>query len=149
MANFLCPEFLRKWTGARPQQEGINLFLTEEPHRIGFGTRHPVNVLTGVQTQIGQNDGDERVRGGSYPINRYPLPFQIPYRADPIRPKQLETADVDSCKYHKRFPCIEIQNSWPRESHSDVNLTGDQHLSGSGIWLAAPDVLDISEPLAT
>ena len=102
------------------------------------GTRHPVDVLTRVQTQIGQNDGDERVRGGSYPINRYPLPFQIPYRADPIRPKQLEAADVDSCEYHNRFPCIETQNSWPHESHADVGLTGGQQLTGFGICLAAP-----------
>ena len=90
------------------------------------------------------------VRGGSYPINRYRLPFQVPHRADPIRPKQLEAADMDSCKYHNWFACIETQRlRGPTNPMPMSACTGGQQLTGLGICLAAPDVLDIGEPFAT
>src|SRR5215813_1956685 len=58
IANLLCPQFLWHW---RKANQRVNLPLGEELCGLGWGMRHPVNVLLRVQAHVHYHAGEEGV----------------------------------------------------------------------------------------
>ncbi len=62
IANLLCPQLLWHWWKANQR---VNLPLGEELCGLGWGMRHPVNVLLWVQAYVHHHAGEKGVVGAS------------------------------------------------------------------------------------
>jgi hypothetical protein len=86
------------------------------------------------------------VLGRSQSAHRDGFPLQVGDRADPLRPDQLEAADVQSHERDDRVPCLQRQEKRPAEIRGEVDLArGDGRLLPDALFL---DPLYVGEPLA-
>src|SRR5206468_6392773 len=84
--------------------------------------------------------------GAPSPFTATVFPLQVAYRADPLRPKQLEAANMHACQQDKRVPRLQLQEKRHAEMQREVNLAGGKSrlLVEKVLFL---DVLHLSEPL--
>ena len=111
--DLLRPQFLRVW---REAQEGVDLPLGEELHRLRRGMRDPGDVLPGIQPHVGHHAGEEDVLAGAQLVHRDGLPLQVTDRADPLRPEQLEAADMHPRQDDDRIPRVHLDDEPARRS---------------------------------
>jgi hypothetical protein len=139
----LRPQFLHVlWKG----HQGVDGPLGQELHGLSRGIGHPGDVLLGRQSHIGGHAREEHVVGRSQPVHRDGFPLQVADRADPLRPEQLEAANMHACQQDKRVPGLQLQEKRHAEMQREVDLAGGKSrlLVEKVLFL---DVLHLSEPL--
>src|SRR5439155_20488199 len=92
VADLLRPQLLR--IGRKPQ-EGVDLALRQESHRLARGVRRPVDIFLRIQTNVSHHAREEDVLARAERLYADRLPLQVVHGADALRPEQHEAPNLN------------------------------------------------------
>ena len=106
----------------RKAEVGVDLSLREQPLALGGGMLDEVHVLARIQPHVGHHAGEEDVLGRPELSDRDRLALQIPDRANPVRPEQLETSHVHAAQDRDGVAGVQLDDQRRDEVQGDIDL---------------------------
>jgi hypothetical protein len=106
-----------------------------------------MDVFIGVQPHIGHHACQVDVLAGAPLWHGHGLPLQVTDRPHALRPKQLETADMDARQHDNGIARVHADNERGGEAQAEVGVARGEGLREAGSFHGL-DVLDLGEPLA-
>jgi len=100
----------------------VHFPIGEEAHAFGRGVRDEVDVPAWVQSYIRHHAGDVDLLRRSEYGDRNRLPFEIPDRANPGCPEQLEAAGVDTGQECDRISGVDLNHD--RRCEVETHIDG-------------------------
>jgi hypothetical protein len=136
MSDPLRAHFLRLWGESH---EGVGLAFNEKAHRVRVLLPcDPLDVLAGIDADIGEHAGEQNMVTPSEHIKGNGLSLQITRRLDALGCKELIATRMDSSEHDDRLPGVQgWQVAW-RVPHRRVCPT-----CGDSIWPGCAPHFDV------
>jgi len=100
-------------------QEGVDLPCSEELQRVERGVGYPVEVLGGIEPDLG---GHQRQLMGRGVVETDTLAFQVADASDTPLHEQLEAADMHPGEHGHRDPGFDLRKEKHRKVQSEIHL---------------------------
>src|SRR5262249_38693711 len=104
----------------------IHLPLSEKTFAFLSRVRDEVDVLARVESDVRHHASQVDVLPVPEFGDRNAFPLEIPNRTNPVRPEQLEAADVISGQHGDGITKVHLDDELPGEIETDVNTTRSQ-----------------------
>src|SRR5262245_690872 len=130
----------------RKRHKRVDLSRRQEPWQFGKRMNRPVDVLVGIESDVGCHGGKEDVGARAERGNGDPFPLQVPDGPDTFLSEHFDAADMNAGQEDHRLIGVDPENHRRTKEHRDIGLARPQ--CGLGRPQTPFDVLDIAEALA-
>jgi hypothetical protein len=106
----------------REAKVGVDLLLREQPLALDGRMLDEVQVLARIQPYVRHHAGEVHVLGQPQFSDRDRLALQVPDRANPVRPEQLETSHVHAAQDRDGGAGVQLDDQRPDEVHRHIDF---------------------------
>src|SRR5437879_4030638 len=106
----------------RKAQEPVDFSVHEELHRPDGAAGDPVNILAGVDTDIGEDDGQKQMHGRAEGFDPDALALQIENAVNPFVPEHFKAPDMHGAEGGYRQAATERVDEHRGKIRTEIDL---------------------------